>query len=557
MTDRVPLTPEQLREIDVICDQFEADARAGQQPSIDEYLPRVDEPIRDHLRKELQVLQRETSQHGDETPAEGGDNRQTVGPSMIVFNAQARSCAEGEVQFRGFELLEEIAPGVGGMGMVFKAREESLDRIVALKCAKSHLRDSDGREFFTQEARHAASLDHPQIVGVYNFVADHDPPYYVMQFVDGVPLDRACEGRDPAYVAALLEQAADVLAFAHDHGVIHRDIKPSNILVDPTGWARGWDVNARSQGRIYIADFGLAARWDGDSPMHSPDAPVLGTMHYIPPEVYSGIGRICPAIDVYALGVTMYRLLTGKHPFVGATVAELQDAVLHETVALLKDVNPSVPEPLQRICLKAMERDPEQRYESAHQLTDDLRRFSDGREVLARPTRYKTELQGLLQNHSTEIRGWQEKNLIRVPDMDRLLFPYRMLMTSDSPWRALSRSFPWETVLMRVGGWFILLSSILWLVFYWQDLTRFERILSVSFPAIVLNSIGWLLHFLRSKWNARIFLSTGALLLPLLTDVLFTEYEFAAARYSLEDRQRFEVFDYRLKTGVGRFRRSW
>jgi hypothetical protein len=324
-----------------------------------------------------------------------------------------------------------------------------------------------------------------------------------------------------------------VLDFAHNHGVIHRDIKPSNLLV-------------ANSGRVYIADFGLAARWNAESLVHSPDASVLGTMHYIPPEVYAQAGRVCPAIDVYALGVTMYRLLTGKHPFAGATFSELQRAVLHDTVPLLKDVNPAVPEPLQRICLKAMERDPAERYQSAQQMADDLRRFLAHREVLARPTRYTTELEGLLQNHSTEIRSWQEKNLINITDMDRLLLSYRMLMTSDSPWRVLSREFPWESILMRLGGWFILLSSVLWLVFYWKDLDRAERIVSVAFPAVVLNGIGWLLQFLGSKWNARIFLSTGALLLPLLTIVCLTEYELAAAsnyHSSLEERRSVELLD--------------
>ena len=463
------------------------------------------------LPAELTAAEDDARRHDDEQPTDRECQTACNGPGDLKESPTVR--------FPGLEILAEIAPGEGGMGMVFRARDVNLDKIVAVKTPRAPMKTAEGRAYFVREARNAARLDHPNIVKVFSLNPDHNPPYYIMEFVSGRPLDEACRGRTPEFVASRLEQTARALTFAHRKGVIHRDIKPGNILVD------------FEEGRPHIADFGLAQRWEHTGSESLPGATtVCGTAQFIPPEIYEGTGPIGPAVDIYALGVTMYILLTGRNPYLGTTRVEVRQRILEGGVPLPKEMSPEVPEPLQRICLKAMERDPLARYETAQHMADDLRRFLEGREVLARPTRYDSELRGKLQNHRTEIRAWCEQNLIRVPEMDRLLRPYARLMESESPWMILSQRFPWETILIRLGGWLVLLSSLLWPLFYWSELGPFERVLSVGCPTILLNAAGWLFHRLHSKWNARVFLGIGALLLPLLVTVVLTQYQWLEGR---------------------------
>src|SRR5689334_13556006 len=203
----------------------------------------------------------------------------------------------------------------------------------------------------------------------------------------------------------------------------------------------------------------------------------------------------------------MSELLAARLPFGGRDFAGVRDAVLSSDPPLPQEVNPSIPEPLQRICLKAMERDPVARYESAAAMAEDLRRYRERREVCARPTRYQAELRGKLQNHLTDIRLWQEQNLIDFREMDRLSLPYHAALAAASPVHQLAQRFPWETVVLRLGGWLVLLSSVLWPAFYWDRISRWQRIIAVGFPAIAMNCVGWVLLARRSRVNALIYLS--------------------------------------------------
>jgi len=419
--------------------------------------------------------------------------------------------------FAGFVLSQEVSPSAGGMGVVYKAREVSLDRLVAIKTMRADVGTMADREFFVREARAAAKLDHPNIVRIYGFHPEHDPPFYVMQFVEGRPLLEACRGRSFAFIAEVVEKAARALAYAHAHGIIHRDVKSGNILVD-------------FNGEPHVADFGLA--WPLDVLKKEQSAQgnrLAGTASHIAPEVYEG-GAVGPQIDVYALGVVLYQLLTGHLPFAGNTLQELRRAVLEDEPPMPQELNPSVPEPLQRVCLKAMERNPNARYRTAGAMAEDLARFRQGHEVTARPTRYYTKLQGNLQNHLTEIGLWHEQRLIDTQEKDRLARPYRALLTAAYPWHELIKQFPWESIVLRLGGWLVLVSSVLWPVFYWELLSHRERVLVIAFPTLAMNAVGWILYRRANRLNALAYLSTGALLLPLFVAVATTEYDIIAYR---------------------------
>lgn len=423
--------------------------------------------------------------------------------------------------FPGLEIIEEIAPGVGGMGTVYRARETALSRIVAVKTFRADRDSPSVRQFFMNEAPAAAQLEHQHILRIHRFEADHTPPYFVMQYVDGVTLDVACRNRDFHLVATQVEKVARALEYAHARGIVHRDIKPGNILVD-------------RDGEPHVADFGLAARFEQPSSVEH----LAGTPAFIAPEIYADPARVTPGADVYALGVTLYRLVTGRYPFAGTDAKDLRTAVLEQQPPLPMEIEPSVPEDLQRVCLKAMERNPALRYESARALAEDLRRFREGKEVYARPSRYATELRGKLQNLMTDVHTWHDQRLIDVREYDRLSRPARRLVESPYPWHQLSVRFPWETVLLRLGGWLVLIASLLWLMFYWHRLGTVQRLLAEGLPMFALNTVGWVLAFRGSRVNALIFLSSGALLVPIFTSVLLTEFHW------LEHRQddRLELF---------------
>jgi eukaryotic-like serine/threonine-protein kinase len=274
--------------------------------------------------------------------------------------------------FGDYEILKEL--GRGGMGVVYKARQVSLNRHVALKMIKAGvLADDDELRRFQNEAEAVALLDHPGIVPVYE-VGDHDGQrYFAMKLVEGGNLADQLESfkARPRAAAALLSETAEAVHHAHMRGILHRDLKPANILID-------------SEGHPHVTDFGLAKRVEGDVEMTASGA-ILGTPAYMSPEQAHGRrGSITTATDVYGLGAILYALLTGKAPFGGDSVIETVDAVRNRPPEPPKKLNPHVPPDLETICLKCLEKDPRRRYASAHELAADLDNWLDSRPIMAR-----------------------------------------------------------------------------------------------------------------------------------------------------------------------------
>lgn len=276
-------------------------------------------------------------------------------------------------QFGDYELLEEIARG--GMGVVFKARQKSLNRVVALKMIKSgELADAEEVHRFHAEAEAAAHLDHPNIVPVYEVGEANGQHFFSMGLVEGESLsDRLKEGPLPPRDAAeLIKNIAEAAQYAHEKEIVHRDLKPSNILID-------------SEGKPRVTDFGLAKRTDVDSSMTA-SGQVLGTPSYMPPEQAAGrTDKVGPHSDVYALGAILYCLLTGKPPFQAAHVVETIRQVLNEEPLSPRQLNPNIDRDLETICLKALHKEPQERYASARDMSQDLDRFLAGIPIHARP----------------------------------------------------------------------------------------------------------------------------------------------------------------------------
>jgi hypothetical protein len=289
----------------------------------------------------------------------------------------------------GYEILEEL--GRGGMGVVYKARQLSLNRFVALKMILAGpYAAADQVARFRVEAEAVAQLQHPGIVQIHEIGNHAGHSYLALEYVSGGTLTGKCRGQPlpPAEAARLIAALARAVQYAHQRGILHRDLKPGNILLGEDGQPK-------------ITDFGLAKRLDAASGT-TPSGPqtqsgaILGTPAYMAPEQAGGKrGATGPAVDIYALGAILYELLTGRPPFQADSTVDLIFQVVSQEPIPPRRLNPKLPRDLETVCLKCLQKDPTRRYASAALLADDLDRFLKGEPTLARPP-----------NRSERVRRW-------------------------------------------------------------------------------------------------------------------------------------------------------
>lgn len=274
-------------------------------------------------------------------------------------------------QFDGYEILEEIARG--GMGIVYRAHQKSLDRVVALKTVLAgNSATEDAIQLFRTEAQAAGKLNHPGIVPVYDVGECHGFHYFSMPLIDGVSLgDCVARGPlDPDEAARLMKTVAETIQFAHDHNVIHRDLKPRNILID-------------THNQPLVMDFGIAQRIEHAQTPGAVNS-LTGTAEYMPPE--QAAGEVTgPLADVYSLGATLYCLLTGRPPFQSHNTLDTLLAVLQGDPIPPRRLNERIPRDLELVCLKCLQKRSQDRYQSAREFADELGRFLNGEPVLVHP----------------------------------------------------------------------------------------------------------------------------------------------------------------------------
>jgi tetratricopeptide (TPR) repeat protein/tRNA A-37 threonylcarbamoyl transferase component Bud32 len=275
----------------------------------------------------------------------------------------------------GYEILAEL--GRGGMGVVYKARDLKLNRIVALKMILSGEYASPAElTRFLAEAEAVAQLQHPNIIQIHEIGRHGELPYFTLEYIEGGSL--AARAREnplpPGEAAAVVEQLARGVGFAHAKGIVHRDLKPENVLLAENGTPK-------------VTDFGVAKRaTTGEAGGLTKTGAIVGTPSYMAPEQAAGQGKsVGPGADIYALGAILYRLITGRPPFLAAAQMETLLQVVNDAPVPPRDLNPQIPRDLETICLKCLRKEPAKRYPTAEALADELQRFYVGKPIVARP----------------------------------------------------------------------------------------------------------------------------------------------------------------------------
>ncbi|MEM8947082.1 MAG: serine/threonine-protein kinase [Planctomycetota bacterium] len=350
-----------------------------------------------------------------------------------------------------FELIEEL--GRGGMGVVYRAHQPSLEREVALKLILHGTQASPAEQArFQAEVAAAAQLDHPNIVPIYEGGADQGWQYFGMKLIEGQTLSkRFATGPVPEREAALLVmKIARAIQYAHHRGVIHRDLKPANILID-------------LQGEPHVTDFGLAKRTTANTSLTQSGA-ILGTPSYMAPEQATGArGDVGPLCDVYSLGAILYALVTGRPPFQGTSPVDTLLMVLEQDLLPPRLLNRQVSRDLEMIVLRCLQKPSELRYTSAGELAEDLQAFLDGESILARSGRLTDVVVRVFRetHHATLLENWGVLWMWHAAVLLVLCLITNWLHMQQARWSAMGDHWPYVALW---GGGLAIWAPIFWAV---------------------------------------------------------------------------------------------
>jgi tRNA A-37 threonylcarbamoyl transferase component Bud32 len=408
--------------------------------------------------------------------------------------------------FDDYELLEEI--GRGGMGIVYRARQKSLGRIVAVKMLlRRDLATAADLARFRSEAEAAARLDHPGIVSIFEVGECGGHPFYSMRLIEGTTLaKRLAEGRvPPREAAAVLAKVAEAVDAAHGRGVLHRDLKPSNILIDAAG-------------EPHVSDFGLAKRIEQDQSMTHTGA-ILGTPCYMSPEQAAGSrGDVGPTSDVWSLGAILYQTLTGRPPFEASNAMDTLLAVLESDPPVPRTLDPGIDRDLELIALKSLQKPQDLRYASAGGLAADLRAFLAGEPVAARRGGLFEIASRLFRetHHATVLENW---GLLWM--WHSVVILTLCVVTDVLAWRDITSRWPYVVLW---GGGLAVWAPIFWALRHRTGpVTAVERQIAHIWGGSVIASVMlfWVEGLLRDSSGQPLAVLTLSPVLALLAGIVF------------------------------------
>jgi hypothetical protein len=390
------------------------------------------------------------------------------------------------------------------------------------------IEDSECRRLFESEANRLKELRLPGVVQIFGSHLNSSPPLFEMEWIDGLSLDVSLEEDSPERIAACFADVCRILSAAHDAGIVHGDLKPANVMI-------------RNDGSPVLLDFGLSTRLsDEDSSSFS--SSVAGTPAYLAPERIRDRTRAASG-DIYSLGVTLYRVLAGRVPFERPTVFEQLQCHLHQEPTLPSAYRAEVSDGLQRICLKAMEKNPSDRYQSTAEMAADLDRVVAGEVIRTRPTAYDNLLFHPVRQHLDQVRTWCEQGLLSTEEENRLRAAYDLLTQRGMPAVMESRQLRFWQLLSYLGGWAIVNGAAIWLILHWNDIT--PRVLRIGLGTLpVLCMLGTALWMWRKQRYPITFAALVTLIVatPVFSFVWLYEFELAATVTA--DQLEHELFGH-------------
>ena len=425
----------------------------------------------------------------------------------------------------GHKILSEI--GSGGMGRVLLALDEALGRKVAIKTlAPRYAGDASLRARFMNEARAMARLSHPNIARIYNLGRAEETPHFVMEFLEGGPITTAAARLRYPQKAELMLKVAAAVQFLHAQGILHRDLKPANILVGP-------DFEPK------LLDFGLALQLG--SARLSRIGEIAGTPEYLSPEQACAAPELDARSDVFSLGTVFYELLTGEPPFRGDTLAGLLEAIRTQEPVLPRRRDPAIPRDLQNICLKAMEKDPANRYASAREMADDLRRFLAGEAVHAEPAAYARLIAGRVGQHLRDLENWRSEQVISEAEYSGIRKRYGRLLERDDAWILEARRLTLPQVTLYLGAWILAVGAAFLTFFHYPSLAGAPGVILAWAATAPMAWIG-VQHWQRSQCRVAIaYLLSFCLLVPIAMLASVEELRvFTALTHGRADLELFQ-----------------
>ena len=423
-----------------------------------------------------------------------------------------------ECTSKDYAIMEVL--GQGACGIVFKARDIHLNRLVAIKCPVG----TDQRRQLVamfDEARIMAKVNHPNVASVYALSETTEPPFIVAEFVDGRPIDEAVAGFSIEQKLRVFGGVLRGVAELHRHRIVHRDLKPSNILVDGKGASK-------------VLDMGIARQTlEGDSTKPAA-TDTQGTPAYMAPEQTLGKAAEATA-DVFSLGVVLFELLTRQRPFAGDDTQQVLQAIREFPPPLPRALNTDIPGPLQAICLTALEKDPTKRYASARDFLLDLERLQKGEPIVANPTLLSDILDHGIERHTADLLCWKQDRLISTREHDYFVDKYDRLRQREEFWVLDSRRISYSQVALHLGAWSCVVSAFLMRFFSWRGLPRPARVSVPLALFAVLFGLGAFLWRRRTKRVAVVLLLAASLTWPLLVATTCVTMEMAWATQPLPD----------------------